>query len=523
MTQLALAGKQAVRQKNWAVANRCATEILRLDRGAADGWFLQGLVAKAGSRPQQAKTALTRAMHNDPSRYDAAVEMADLEQKSGDFAQSAERLERYAPRLGDSPLYLLMAAETYTRLGLHEHAWPLYSQANELQANVDAIQSGLAACSVKLGKLDLARRLYTSLLNRNPAHQRHHFELARLERAKDPGHLQQMQAVLEQSGLAPEKNIFLYYAIGKELEDLGEWGEAFRYYRLGGDAAARQSLAAGYTVDQDIEVIDSLIETCSAEWLQGGPPPTKKAAADADPIFIVGLPRTGTTLTERIISSHSQVESADESFFLRIALKQLSGVSGKADMSPRIIQHAAQVDSSKIARKYLDTIRYRLQGKPWFIDKYPENYQYLGFIARAFPNARMVHLRRHPMDACFAMYKQLYFRQAYTLDDLGRYYIAYDRLSRHWMNTLGDRVIELAYEDLVRDFESQTRLLLQRLGLEFEPACLDFHLNKTASATASAAQIRETVHDRSVGNWKHWEDELSPLVKTLQDAGIDLS
>ncbi|MBT8059957.1 MAG: sulfotransferase, partial [Gammaproteobacteria bacterium] len=132
----------------------------------------------------------------------------------------------------------------------------------------------------------------------------------------------------------------------------------------------------------------------------------------------------------------------------------------------------------------------------------------------------IIHLRRNPMDACFAMFKQSYFRQAYTLDDLGRFYVAYDRLSKHWKDILGDRLVEVAYESLVSDLEGETRRLLDRLGLEFQQSCVDFHLNRAPSATASKVQIRERAHTRSVDKWKNWEQQLQPLREHLETSGI---
>ena len=155
-----------------------------------------------------------------------------------------------------------------------------------------------------------------------------------------------------------------------------------------------------------------------------------------------------------------------------------------------------------------------------FIEKLPENFLYLGFIAKAFPEARIVHLRRNPMDACFAMYKQSFFRFAYTLEDLAEYYLAYDRLHRHWSEVLGDRLIEVQYESLVANAEIETRNLLQKLGLGFEQSCLDFEQNTSASASASSVQVREKIHQRSVEKWKSFELQLAPLKVRLEEGGI---
>jgi tetratricopeptide (TPR) repeat protein len=518
--RLSHAARRAVGARDWPTVGRCAREVLRLDRRSAEGWFLSGLAEKAAGNLQKAADALSRALHYDDGRYDAAVELAAIHSAGVRNADAKALLDRYEADLSNSPYYLHMAATTWTHMGMHARAWPLFRSADALQPGVEKFQASLAACAVLMGRIDEAKSLYLGLLKKHPSHQRNHYELARLERARDRSHIDQMIDVLDETRLPPDRNIFLYYAIAKELEDIGEWDEAFRYYQLGGDAAAGVARGAGYRVASDVAVIDCICEVCSGEWLRGPGASASGEEPSPAPIFVVGLPRTGTTLTERIIASHSRVESADESFFLQIAVRRASGVQSREDVSTRMIRMAAREDPAIIRRHYLSAIGYRLSGKPLFVEKYPLNFLYLGFIAMAFPEARIVHLRRHPMDACFAMYKQSFFRFAYTLDDLAEYYIAYDRLSRHWRDHLGDRIIEVEYESLVSEPDARIRELLAGLGLEFEQACVDFHLNATPSATASAVQVREKAHTRSVARWKKFDRHLQPLRERLGQAGI---
>jgi hypothetical protein len=241
------------------------------------------------------------------------------------------------------------------------------------------------------------------------------------------------------------------------------------------------------------------------------------------PIFIVGLPRTGTTLTERILSCHSMVESVGESYFIQIAIKEASRVSSQEHMTAAMVEAAASKDIQRIAKSYTNAIKYRFGNKPFYIEKFPENFLYLGFIAKAFPNAKIIHLNRNPMDSCFAMFKQSFFRYAYSLDDLGPYYLAYHRLHKHWNELLGEQLIEVHYEELVSDQEDTTRRLLTALGLDFEEACLHFEDNVNASNTASTVQIRQKIHTRSVNRWKCFEKQLQSLKRYLEDAGIPLS
>jgi thioredoxin-like negative regulator of GroEL len=505
------------RASDWAAVETCARQILKRDKDSAEGHFLFGLAAKGRSRSEAAEKSLLRALRKDPQRYDAAVELADMHVKVQRNADAVALLDKFVPLLENSPLYLEMAAQAYSRLDLHEKAWPMYRAACTLQPEIERFQSGLAACSVFLGKAEDARKIYQALLDKHPDHQRFHYELSQLAKAQDSRHVEQMEAVLKSSVSTPARNIFLYYALGKELEDLERWDEAFNYYEMAGTAAKSVS---PYNVGSDLTLIDTVINVCDENWMRTRPAGPGEHRFEKIPIFIVGLPRTGTTLTERIVASHSQVRSIGETFFMQMAVRHESGVKTSESMSAEVIAAASASPPGNIADRYFDAVRYKLGGEPMFIEKLPENYLYLGFIAKGMPDARIVHLRRHPMDACFAMFKQSYFRYAYTLDDVGRYYVAYNRLMEHWQSLLGDRLIEVTYEKLVSDQERETRNLLDRLGLEFETACLEFEKNTAASNTASAVQVREKMHSRSVNRWRHFERQLQPLKSYLQAQGI---
>lgn len=519
LSQLSAAARRAVQAGDWATVSACASKIRKQDKKSPEGYFLSGLVEKASGRSSQAIASFSKAISLDAGRYDAAVELANLYAQLLRNGETLNLLKRYETRLGSSPLYLDMAANIYSRLGLHAKAWPLYQKANELQPDLDQFQANLAACAVFQGKIKEAKAIYKGLLGRHPNHQRNHYELSRLEKAIDSSHVEQMQEVLNTTGLPPEQNIFMYYAIGKELEDLERWQEAFHYYKLGGDAVSR---VAGYDVGIDIEIIDKIIEVCDSEWLASGKGQAKSGKLQKTPIFIVGLPRSGTTLIERILSGHSQVESAEETYILQQVIRRVSGVRSAESMSPVMIGAAAKKATRLIAEAYMAAVSYKLSDRPFFIEKFPENFLYLGFIAKAFPDARIIHLRRNPMDSCFALYKQSFFKYAFTLENLGRYYVAHDRLHSHWQEVLKDRVIEVEYESLVTDQQGQIRSLLEKLGLDFEQACLDFDQNETPSATASAVQVREKVHTRSVHKWKKFATELQPLKDHLENAGISV-
>ena len=515
-SQLSNVARQAAAAKDWARVGQCAMELCRLAPNDAEGPFLMGLVQKASRRPEAAAQHFQTALACNKSRYDAAIELASQYVASNRHGEALALLDRYTGHLHNSPLYLDMAGQTYFALSLYEQAWPLYEQASRLQPDIEVFQAHMASCAVYLGKIDLAKSIYRKLLKRHPKHQQFHYDLSQLDRARNDRHIRQMLKVLKKSESKPANNIYLYYALGKEYEDLGRWADAFRYYKKGGDAV---KTVANYDVADDVDLIDEIIETCSAAWLRDGPSTRKTVKT---PIFVVGLPRTGTTLTDRILSSHSLVQSAGESQLLQMVLRDGSRAGNQIGITSAQIEAAAGRDPGSIADAYVDAVSHRLGNEPYFIEKLPENVLYLGFIAKAWPDARIVHLQRHPLDACFAVYKQSFFRFAYSLDDLARYYLAYDRLSRHWRAVLGSRLIELNYEDLVSDQEAGTRRLLEELGLDFEEACLRFDQNVAPVATASSVQVREKVHTRSVGKWKKFERQLQPLREQLEQGGVTL-
>ena len=516
---LSAAARRAMAQQDWSTVHVCASGILGRDPENVEGFYLLGIAEKAAQHPRKATEAFETVLRLDPSRYDAAVELASqysMARRNGDVQ---DLLDRYTALLDNSPMYLDMAGTVYTEIGLAGKAWPLFQKACELQPDIPVFQANLATCAVYVGEIDVAKDAYRKLLDAQPQHQRNHYQLARLSRAADTSHIDEMLQVLEDTKLPPDRNIFLYYALGKEYEDLERWDDAFEYFKKGGDAAYA---IANYEVSEDVSIIDKVIEICDADWLRDG---AGSGRATHTPLFVVGLPRTGTTLTERIVASHSTVQSVGETEFIQMMIRRKSGVSSVQRMTPAMLDAVRDEDIAYVREGYVDQLRYRLGDEPIFIDKLPFNILYLGFIAKAWPDRPIVLLNRNPMDSCFSMYKQVFtwaYKFSYNLETLADYYIAYDRLCRHWRDVLGDRLVDVHYEELVADQEGQTRRLLDRLGLEFEEACLDFTSNVAPSTTASSVQVRQKVHTDSVARWRRYEKQLEPLRARLEAAGIDI-
>jgi hypothetical protein len=241
------------------------------------------------------------------------------------------------------------------------------------------------------------------------------------------------------------------------------------------------------------------------------------------------MPRSGTTLVERILSSHPDVHSAGELTLFGTQLCRLAPAGAPARLCPELVAQSHRYDWHQLGLRYVDATRPQTALKPRFIDKLPHNFLNLGLIAKALPKAKIICLRRHPLDTCLSNFREAFAENSafhgYSFDllDIGRFYIQFDRLMAHWNAVLPGRILQVDYETLVAEQESTTRKLLAHCELEWHDACLDFQNNPSAVATASTAQVREGMHRHSVGRWEKFRPWLGPLEELLQEAGIDTS
>lgn len=515
-------GRMAAQKNDWGTVFKCARELVSRNELNPEGYFFLGLAEKIANNLLNSIDAFEKCLALDESRFDAGIELAGQYHILLRNDEAIALLEKYKGMLPDSPLYLDMAGTLYNTMGKPLQAVPLFEMAVKLQPNVLFFLSHLAAAYVFVGETEKAKAIYKKLLLKNPNHQRNHFYLSRLETATDSGHVDQMKAILKQEHKPASENVFLNYALGKELEDLQNWDEAFDFYKRAADGV---KAVLNYRVEQDEALIEQVIRSCDGGWYQAKTGLTRKISGDKKPIFLVGLPRTGTTLAEQILAGHSKIESIGETQYFELVLRMNSGVRGPGKMTPEMIRSLISFDLNELGRQYLDKAKYLWGDKEYFIDKLPHNYLYLGFFAAAFPDSPIIWIKRNPMDACLAMFKQLFmgvYEFTFDFDDLARYYVMYEKLYGHWKNILGQRIIEIEYENLVKDIAAETSEAFAKMNLEYEADCIDFNKNITASSTASSVQVREKIHSRSVMKWKRFEKHLEPLRQKLETRGIEL-
>ena len=296
--------------------------------------------------------------------------------------------------------------------------------------------------------------------------------------------------------------------------------DSFEWLRRA-NAEHRATLA--YTPAMDAAIFDAI----EAHWGALGDPPDD--APTAAPIFIIGMPRTGTTLVDRIIGSHPQTESVGELQAMPVAVKLASGVRTRTVLDPETVRAAASCDMAQIGKAYLDrAVQHQRDPARRLIDKFPGNFFYVGLIAKALPNATLVCLRRQPMDVVLSNFKNLfattsrYYDYSYDLAEIAEYYARFDRLMAFWRDRLPGRVLEIRYEDIVADQEAQTRRLLAHCGLPWSDTCLHFQDNTAPVATPSAAQVRRPIYKDSVSKWRVHAEDLEPAVRVFERYGIPL-
>jgi len=337
---------------------------------------------------------------------------------------------------------------------------------------------------------------------------------------RERNHVAQLKEVIARTR-SPAGLTHLRYALAKELEDIGDFDESFASLKMGADIKRRHMQ---YSVDTDLQIIAKICEVYGTGMFDGH----IQGCDSADPIFIIGMPRTGTTLVERILGSHSSVFAAGELNQFSLELIRLVGAATGPKRPSRLefVAASATLDFRALGEAYISATRPLRDDRPRFIDKLPFNFLYAGLIHLALPWAKIVNLQRHPMDTCYSVYKQL-FRDAYPfsydLDELGQYYIAYHRLMQHWNAAMPGVIHTVRYEDLVADIEGESRRLLDYCDLPWEDQCLRFHENARASTTASAMQVRQPVYATSIGKWHHYASQLESLRMRLEGAGIDTS
>lgn len=516
---LLVEARAALLQGDPGKARELALRALQMDAGQPEGRCIAGLAALKLRRVPEALDHLHRAASAMPRHAPYAVHFARAlaaAHRTGDALQVANIAFGLAP--GD-PLLLHSLGTTFTQCHAHERAAVAFRQAAALAPDNPACRFSFATSLIFSGDVAQAEAELEACLALAPGHWHAHATLSRIRRQTPThNHIERLLSLARDVGDEPVASMHANVALSKEYEDLGDFTKAFDHLVVG---KAAVKTASGYTIDRDRAIVDALISA----FPEPRTPPAGHPSAE--PIFVMGMPRTGTTLVERILSSHPEVYAAGELENFGVALERLSGTNSPVMLSADVIRRAASISWETLGEAYIASTRPATCLKPRFVDKLPHNFLYAGFIANALPNARIICLRRNPLDSCLGNFREPFSETSpfhgYSFDllDTGRYYLLFDRLMAHWRQVLPGRILELDYETLVTSQEASTRQLLAYCDLPWNEACLHFENNQAPSTTASSVQVRAPMHRDAVRRWTKYEVQLKELRSLLTDAGID--
>jgi tetratricopeptide (TPR) repeat protein len=423
----------------------------------------------------------------DPERYPFLTLQASIYVKLGDFDRGIAVYERLLSRFPPRPMTTLVYGHALKTVGRRAEAIDAYRRTIALQPSFgDA---------------------YWSLAN---------LKTFRFEEAE----LAAMRMQIDAGTGTLEDHFHLRFALGKALEDRGHYAESFEHYQRGN---AIKVDTEHYSANQMTDQIERTIRTCSTELFAGH---VGGGCAAPDPIFIVGLPRSGSTLLEQILASHSQVDGTKELLDIPAIVRRLSGRirNGEETRYPEILAELDDARLRELGEEYLHRTRIQRGRAPYFVDKMPNNFRHIGLIRLILPNARIIDARRHPMAACFSCFTQLFAQgQSFTygLTNIGRYYRDYLTLMDHWDRVLPGKVLRVQYEDMTAHTEREVRRLLEYCGLPFEEATLSFHRTERAVRTASSEQVRQPIYANAVDHWRHYEPWLDELKEALGPAVLE--
>jgi tetratricopeptide (TPR) repeat protein len=485
----------------------------------AYGWYLASFLMNKIRHHADALKAIDRALQLSPlDKYQ--LHKARCHFEANDVAGAIAAAAAIKDKSFVDPALHNQLGSMLHLLGDHAGALQHFSRAIVLDGSNAEFHFNRAALLRYLGDADGAEAGFDTAIALKPDEYEAYNGRAPLRtQTRERNHIAQLSEVISRTRSAAGL-VHLCYALSKEQEDVGDFEGAFESLRRGADTKRR---LMQYSAGTDLQIMAKIREVYGAGLFDGH----IQGCGSPDPIFILGMPRTGTTLVERILDSHSAVSSAGELNNFSLELVRLVGETVRPPPGNRLgfVAATAGLDFRALGEAYIASVRPLRDGRPYFIDKLPFNFLYAGLIHLAMPRAKIINLQRHPMDTCYAVYKQL-FRDAYPfsydLGELGQYYIAYHRLMQHWNEVMPGVIHTLRYEAVVADVEGETRRLLDYCGLPWEDQCLRFYQNARASTTASALQVRQPVYDSSVGKWRHYARQLEPLRAQLEAAGIPI-
>lgn len=487
----------------------------------ADGWFASSFLDFQLKNFSQSLSLINQALAYLPDNLRFLLHKAHILIMLGQRKDARQLCELIGERdlsLEDSAFFAELAF-VWNKLQCYQQSAACYQRAICLNPLEPQLHFNLASVQRYLGELELAENSLNKAIELDPFDCEAYLLRAGLRKQTiQHNHVEQLEAVSKKTDVSYIGHIQVCYALAKELEDIQQYSQSFAALQQGAKQRRKQMQ---YDVQHDVATIDKIIDTFDQDCFSQ----TTSDYDNDEAIFVLGLPRTGSTLVERIISNHHDVSSAGElnNFALQMVAQCKITASQSITSKEQLIEQSRQLNFTALGKAYIDSTRPDTGHRAHFVDKLPLNSLNVGLIHLALPKAKIIYVKRHPMDSCYAMYKQLFVQGypfSYDQEELAHYYVAHSRLMDHWNEVLPGVIYQVEYEQVVNNLEQQAKDLIAHCGLPWQPSCSQFEQNTAPSTTASASQVRQGIYHSSLSRWRCFARQLQPLKSVLEQAGI---
>lgn len=510
----------AINRGRYKEAEILCNIILKEDADFPDAWFLKAMCASARMNIGDALKFLDKTLELAPNNPEYLAQYAKLNCMVNLFRPAKKAADAALQNNPDQALTLDTIGVVYTKIGEFELAKRALSKAVRMAPKNPQFYFNLGSVYQFLGNHRKAEKGYLKAIQFHPRFSRAYWALSELmKESPKPVQIKKLKELLEYDDLSPEDELYLCHALAREVEKKGNYKKAFKLLERG---KVRFRAKLKYDRATDEQLFDAVKKQFPLPVI-----PSVDAWQGKDAIFIVGMPRSGTTLVERIISSHSEVESLGELQNFGLAVRQSVDASSRSMLDKEVAEATGTLDFQKVGARYIRSLSNRIDASKRFTDKLPLNFLFIGHILESLPAAKIICVQRNPMDTCLSNYRQLfavtysYYNYHYDLEDTGNYYCLFADIMRFWQKHYQQRIHFVEYEELIQNPEQQSRKMLEYCELDWQQECLDFHNNKAVVTTASAMQVRQPIYQSSLNRWKEYEDQLDSLKKIFDAKGIE--
>ncbi len=503
----------------WGEAEKLCREVLRGEPRNVNALRLLGTCAAHAGRQREAERLLRQAVAQAPDYAEAQLDLGRVLKEQQRLEEAIAQFEKAIElEPGNFQGHFLLASVLAPAARSYD-AIEAYRKVLELRPKHPGAWLGLGHMLKTVGRQDEAIEAYRECIRLKPGNGEIYWSLANLKTYRlSDADIEEIEAQLRQEPDADDPDtqsrVNFQFALAKAWEDRGDFERAWRCYEEGNST---QRMAENYDPVRTEVLNDAIIQVFDRELLESR---AGQGHPSDEPIFIVGLPRSGSTLLEQILASHSRVEGTAELPYVGIVSNSVGRNRADGVNYPHAVRGLDAAQLRQLGQDYLDLARiHRTEGRPRFIDKMPNNFPAVGLLHLVLPNAKIIDARRYPLDSCLSCYRQLFARgQSFTYDltDIGEYFLQYQRMMDYWHQVLPGRVLTVQYEDLVTDFDSQVRRLLEFCELPFEDNCVRFWETERPVRTASSEQVRQPIYTQSIHRWRRYAHHLDELIDVLR-------